>query len=106
MCGWVVGVCVYARTHARTLHDLTTSATTTKQPTDAPGGFVELVVAADSKCLHAKWRHGPRKKIKVGRPVVQSMLLNQTLRGVIGDVPKGTANKMLHHSCASTSGGE
>ena len=39
-------------------------------------------------------------------PVVQSMLLNQTLRGVIGDVPKGTANKMLHHSCASTSGGE
>ena len=30
---------------------------------------------------------------------VQALLLNMTLKGVIGGVPKGTANKLLHKAC-------
>jgi subtilisin family serine protease len=31
---------------------------------------------------------------------VLQMLLNTTLKGVMGGVPKGTANMLLHRSCA------
>ena len=32
-------------------------------------------------------------------PEIQSMMFNSTLKGVIGGVPKETANKLLHHGC-------
>ena len=31
---------------------------------------------------------------------VQQMLLNATLKNVVGGVPKGTANLLLHKSCS------
>jgi|TARA_B110000208_G_scaffold144043_2_gene173738 subtilisin family serine protease len=35
----------------------------------------------------------------LGLDAVQGMLLNSTLKGVIGGVPKGTLNRLLHQGC-------